>query len=172
MSIETSSTSESLPPIPARMLNEFVYCPRLGYLMWVEAEFAESADTVEGKAKHQKVDRPAGTLPEAPEVERPSMPGQSGLPRSPSGLPPRSMRLRGRAGSHAGGLHMPCWYGPATTKNPLPLAGAGFLDFIGPCCTVIWRRSRDSNPGWGHPHNGFRDRPVQPLRHSSVCCPA
>ena len=28
-----------------------------------------------------------------------------------------------------------------------------------------WRRDRDSNPGWGHPHNGFRDRPVRPLRH-------
>jgi hypothetical protein len=31
-----------------------------------------------------------------------------------------------------------------------------------------WRRDRDSNPGWGHPHNGFRDRPVRPLRHLST----
>jgi hypothetical protein len=31
-----------------------------------------------------------------------------------------------------------------------------------------WRRDRDSNPGWGHPHNGFRDRPVRPLRHLSA----
>ena len=31
-----------------------------------------------------------------------------------------------------------------------------------------WRRDRDSNPGWGRPHNGFRDRPVRPLRHLSA----
>lgn len=55
-----------------------------------------------------------------------------------------------------------------TTKNPLPLLGAGFIDIIGLLWTVLWRRSRDSNPGWSYPHNGFRDRPVQPLRHSSA----
>lgn len=57
----------SPPAIPARMLNEFVYCPRLGYLMWVQGEFAESADTVEGKVKHRRVDKKADPLPEAPE---------------------------------------------------------------------------------------------------------
>jgi hypothetical protein len=31
----------------------------------------------------------------------------------------------------------------------------------------IWRRDRDSNPGCHRWHNGFRDRPVQPLRHPS-----
>lgn len=67
MDVETPSMPESLPPIPVRMLNEFVYCPRLGHLMWVQAEFAESADTVEGKAKHRRVDKPSGTLPESPE---------------------------------------------------------------------------------------------------------
>ena len=30
-----------------------------------------------------------------------------------------------------------------------------------------WRRERDSNPRWTCAHNGFRDRPVQPLRHLS-----
>jgi CRISPR-associated protein Cas1 len=55
------------PPIPARMLNEFVYCPRLGYLMWVQGEFAESADTVEGKIKHRRVDKKADPLPKTPE---------------------------------------------------------------------------------------------------------
>lgn len=24
------------PPVPARMLNEFTYCPRLAYLEWVQ----------------------------------------------------------------------------------------------------------------------------------------
>lgn len=66
--IETSSPSGTQPLIPARMLNEFVYCPRLGHLMWVEAEFAESAETVEGKAKHGRVDKPSGSLPKTPTV--------------------------------------------------------------------------------------------------------
>ena len=30
-----------------------------------------------------------------------------------------------------------------------------------------WRRDRDSNPGCPQRHNGFRDRPVRPLRHLS-----
>ena len=35
-----------------------------------------------------------------------------------------------------------------------------------------WRRDRDSNPGEAHTPNGFRDRPVRPLRHlsASVVC--
>ena len=32
----------------------------------------------------------------------------------------------------------------------------------------MWRRDRDSNPGWACTHNGFRDRPVRPLRHLSA----
>jgi hypothetical protein len=31
-----------------------------------------------------------------------------------------------------------------------------------------WRRERDSNPRYGCPHNGFRDRPIQPLWHPSA----
>ncbi len=46
------------PLIPARMLNEFVYCPRLAVLEWVDGEWAESADTVEGEVRHASVDRP------------------------------------------------------------------------------------------------------------------
>ena len=41
-----------LDPIPARMLNEFVYCPRLFYFEHVEGVFVESADTVRGAAIH------------------------------------------------------------------------------------------------------------------------
>ena len=50
--------------VPARMLNEFAYCPRLAYLEWVEGDFADSADTVEGRFRHRRVDRPGGELPE------------------------------------------------------------------------------------------------------------
>ncbi len=49
---------EAMPPfLPVRMLNEFAYCPRLGYLEWVQGEFADSADTVEGRFQHRRVDR-------------------------------------------------------------------------------------------------------------------
>lgn len=48
---------EDGPPLPARMLNEFAYCPRLCYLEWVQGEFADSADTVEGRLRHRTVDR-------------------------------------------------------------------------------------------------------------------
>jgi len=46
------------PLVPARMLNEFVYCPRLAILEWVDSEFAPNADTVEGSIRHAAVDRP------------------------------------------------------------------------------------------------------------------
>jgi len=46
------------------MLNEFVYCPRLAYLEWVQGEWAESADTVEGRHAHRRVDRANGDLPD------------------------------------------------------------------------------------------------------------
>ncbi len=50
--------------IPARMLNEFVYCPRLAYLEWVQKEWESSSDTVEGRHVHRRVDQRTGTLPE------------------------------------------------------------------------------------------------------------
>jgi CRISP-associated protein Cas1 len=45
------------PPdlLPARMLNEFAYCPRLAYLEWVQGEWADSADTVDGQFRHRRV---------------------------------------------------------------------------------------------------------------------
>lgn len=43
--------------LPARMVNEYVYCPRLFFYMWVEGVFRESADTVEGSAQHTRVDK-------------------------------------------------------------------------------------------------------------------
>lgn len=55
----------SPPLLPARMLNEYVYCPRLAYLEWVQGEWAHSADTVEGRHVHRRVDRRSGTPPPA-----------------------------------------------------------------------------------------------------------
>lgn len=45
--------------LPARMLNEVAYCPRLFVLEWVHGEWADSADTVEGRAVHRRVDKPS-----------------------------------------------------------------------------------------------------------------
>ena len=56
-----------VPLVPARMVNEFVYCPRLAYLMWTQGEWAETGDTVEGHRVHARVDRPNAPLP-APEA--------------------------------------------------------------------------------------------------------
>jgi CRISPR-associated protein Cas1 len=44
--------------IPARMLNEFAYCSRLAYLEWVQGEFADNLETLEGRFGHRRVDRP------------------------------------------------------------------------------------------------------------------
>jgi CRISPR-associated protein Cas1 len=51
--------------IPARMLNEFVYCQRLFYYEFVEGVFVESVDTLRGDAIHQRVDSGNGALPKA-----------------------------------------------------------------------------------------------------------
>ena len=45
--------------IPARMLNEFTYCPRLAYLEWVQGEFTDNLDTKQGTFGHRNVDKPS-----------------------------------------------------------------------------------------------------------------
>jgi CRISPR-associated protein Cas1 len=55
--------------IPVRMLNEYVYCPRLAYMMWVQGEFVHNADTVEGAIRHKRVDKAEGKLPAEGEGE-------------------------------------------------------------------------------------------------------
>ena len=52
-------------PLPARMLNEFVYCPRLFYYEHVEGMFLHNADTLRGKSLHKRVDVGKGVLPPA-----------------------------------------------------------------------------------------------------------
>jgi CRISPR-associated protein Cas1 len=62
--------AETLPDyLPARMLNEFVYCPRLFFLEWVEGVFRESVDTIEGKIQHARVDEKPTALPGPQEAE-------------------------------------------------------------------------------------------------------
>jgi CRISP-associated protein Cas1 len=49
--------------IPARMLNEYAYCPRLFFLEWVDRFWADSADTAEGDWRHRRVDAGGGAVP-------------------------------------------------------------------------------------------------------------
>ena len=58
---------QNAPLIPARILNEYVYCPRLAYLEWVQKEWEDSSDTVEGRHVHRRVDKQGGSLPEPDE---------------------------------------------------------------------------------------------------------
>ncbi len=49
---------ESIPElVPARMVNEVLYCERLMYLEWVQAEWADNKYTIDGKVVHKKVDK-------------------------------------------------------------------------------------------------------------------
>ena len=57
-------------PLAARMLNEFVYCPRLFYYEFVEGVFVENADTERGKAIHARVDKGTGEIPVAKKPKR------------------------------------------------------------------------------------------------------
>ena len=60
--------AQDLPLLPARMVNEYQYCPRLAYLEWVQGEWADSADTVDGRRVHRRTDKPSGGLPAPEEV--------------------------------------------------------------------------------------------------------
>ena len=54
--------------LPARMVNEFAYCPRLFFYEWVEGLFEESSDTVSGGIEHRRVDTQGSALPAAEEL--------------------------------------------------------------------------------------------------------
>ena len=58
----------SPPPdlVPARMINEALYCERLLYLEWAQGEFADNYFTVDGRHAHRRADEPGGALPPPP----------------------------------------------------------------------------------------------------------
>ena len=67
----TNSIDQRMPPtsvrpgdpLPARMLNEFAYCPRLFHLMHIEARWADNHFTEDGKWVHRRVDAVDDVLP-------------------------------------------------------------------------------------------------------------
>lgn len=50
----------SEPLVPARIINEHVYCPRLAWLEWEARAFTDNADTAEGTDAHTRVDETRG----------------------------------------------------------------------------------------------------------------
>jgi CRISPR-associated protein Cas1 len=66
--IEIVAKGELPDYLPARMVNEFAYCPRLFFYEWVEGLFAESVDTVEGAIQHGRVDAKTTALPDATDL--------------------------------------------------------------------------------------------------------
>jgi len=50
--------------IPASMLAAFAYCPRLCYIQWVQGEFQDNAETVDGRFQHRWVDAREDEVPE------------------------------------------------------------------------------------------------------------
>jgi len=53
--------------VPARMLNEWVYCPRLAFLEWAHGEWSDNADTASGRRAHLKTEK--GRAPALPAPE-------------------------------------------------------------------------------------------------------
>ena len=57
--------------VPARMVNEVLYCERLAYLEWAQKEFADNHFTIEGRSvAHRRVDATA-QAPRPPDEEAP-----------------------------------------------------------------------------------------------------
>src|ERR687890_506297 len=74
------ANQEGVEQIPARMINEFAYCPRLFYLEHVQGEWAHNADTLDGRFVHRRVDEERGRVPEpAKVVEMPRLHARSVL---------------------------------------------------------------------------------------------
>ncbi len=88
---QSDSTDTVDDYLPARMVNEFSYCPRLFYLMQIEGQFADSYDTIDGRIVHRRVDGGSGALAAViestiPQADRPLE------PEPPAPEPPKRRR--------------------------------------------------------------------------------
>ena len=67
--MSTAIASDAAPEyLPARMLNEFVYCPRRFFYEYVESVFAHNRETIEGRLRHTKLDDGKGELTPAADL--------------------------------------------------------------------------------------------------------
>jgi CRISPR-associated protein Cas1 len=55
--ISTSGKLETQPSMPVRRLHNYLYCPRLFYLQWVENILEENADTAAGTDMHRQANQ-------------------------------------------------------------------------------------------------------------------
>lgn len=69
--------------VPARMVNEFVYCPRLAYIEWVQSDFAPNFETVDGQYRHRAVEGRKDVCQKKPRRARLFMPVQCGCLHRP-----------------------------------------------------------------------------------------
>lgn len=97
--VQPSPQTSSPVTIPARMLNEFVYCQRLFYYEFVEGVFVENADTLRGGAIHKKVDAGKGDRPPAAKLAKAAKksdppyiagPMAASMPHTPLSAPARA----------------------------------------------------------------------------------
>lgn len=82
--VERRVRSSAPALVPARMVNEVLYCERLAYLEWVQGEFVDNHFTVEGRHAHRRADRPGGKLPEAAGADEVDGPEREGPVRARS----------------------------------------------------------------------------------------
>lgn len=76
--------------LPVRMLNEFTYCPRLSYLEFVQGEWADNLETLEGTFGHRNVDKPdRKQLPDKRQSQKNSVPEE----QEPTSIHARSLTL-------------------------------------------------------------------------------
>lgn len=61
-------TRDNKDYLPARMVNEFVYCPRLFYYEYVDGLFADNQETIEGRLRHSRLDDKQDELPLPDEI--------------------------------------------------------------------------------------------------------
>ena len=125
--------------LPARMLNEFVYCPRLFYYEFVESVFVESGDTVRGKALHRRVDSGKGDLPPAAEKKSEDRRRHCGT------LHPQLSTLNRR--SHPFALRVD-GFRPVGSDSQNGLGGGADLTFPGGLPGGLQGRRAESRRGW------------------------
>lgn len=79
--------------LPVRMLNEFTYCPRLGYLEFVHGEWADNLETRQGSFGHRRVDRADRRNLPAPDSARTDQTDRKSDDDSPEPIHARSLTL-------------------------------------------------------------------------------
>lgn len=64
---QTAPSTDAL--VPARMINEILYCERLFHLEWCQGEFDDNHFTVDGRHTHRRADQPSAGLPDPEQAE-------------------------------------------------------------------------------------------------------